>query len=366
MTAAEPEQIFENSDQRLSAQASRIVEARHKLGLNGLVGDLVCTIINTQPDQLEPAVGELLAQTGYDFDEAFETPEHRSCVLTCAGSADILLQCRLKDENPFAAHNRYPKSGHLPDTRLETLVFACSDVARYAEVQKHLGMTFMTDAPIETNTYRFIQTTPSPLTGNSIGVIEWRGVPGRYLHNDCTPLDWQFEKPARPYLAEIGTLDHIATRVRTEDRDPAILEFMALTNYNFALAIHVPALNSITNVSRLEGARFSLVITSGIRSGDTDEAEGPTEQFVHGYGPRAHHMAFLTEDIDNTYHALHEDGLEFLSELVGDEAGGIKQAFSVPSTHTLLVNEYIKRYADFDGFFTQYNVTLLTLATTKQ
>ena len=58
--------------------------------------------------------------------------------------------------------------------------------------------------------------------------------------------------------------------------------------------------------------------------------------------------------------------MDFLIGLVGNEQEGLKQTFSVPSENTLLVNEYIHRYGDFDGFFTASNVTLLTGATNKQ
>jgi len=140
---------------------------------------------------------------------------------------------------------------------------------------------------------------------------------------------------------------------------------MGLTNYTFDFAIYVPDLNSITNVARLPGARFAQVFTSGIRRDGAGES-GPTEEFIRNYGPRVHHMAFLTRDIATTDRALRADGLGFLSDLVGDEADGIRQSFSVPSPHTLLVNEYIERYRGFDGFFTTHNVTKLTRATAGQ
>ena len=93
---------------------------------------------------------------------------------------------------------------------------------------------------------------------------------------------------------------------------------------------------------------------------------GPTEKFIHNYGPRVHHMAFHTEDIQDTFKALKDNGMEFLIDLVGNEEEGLRQTFSKPSENTLLVNEYIHRYGDFDGFFTASNVTLLTGATDKQ
>jgi hypothetical protein len=55
-----------------------------------------------------------------------------------------------------------------------------------------------------------------------------------------------------------------------------------------------------------------------------------------------------------------------LIELVGSPAEGLKQTFSQPAEQTLLVNEYIYRYGDFEGFFTRSNVTLLTGATARQ
>jgi hypothetical protein len=77
-------------------------------------------------------------------------------------------------------------------------------------------------------------------------------------------------------------------------------------------------------------------------------------------------MAFRTEDIEETVSALKNSGMSFLIDLVGSSGEGLKQIFSSPSENTLLVNEYIHRYGDFDGFFTKSNVTLLTGATAKQ
>ncbi len=55
--------------------------------------------------------------------------------------------------------------------------------------------------------------------------------------------------------------------------------------------------------------------------------------------------------------------MKFLLGLVGSPEEGLKQTFSHPSPHTMLVSEYIHRYGDFEGFFTKNNVTLLTEAT---
>ena len=199
-----------------------------------------------------------------------------------------------------------------------------------------------------------------------LGLIQWHRNPERYASSETKPLDWKFSKAAGLPEKNVKELDHAATRVRAKDRDVAIIEFMNLTNYNFDFAIYVKIFNSITNVARLSSKDFAMVFTSGISSYIDDETSGPTEKFVHNYGPRVHHIAFRTEVIEQTVSALKDAGMSFLLDLAGSEEEGLKQIFSRPSEHTLLVNEYIHRYRDFDGFFTKSNVTLLTGATAKQ
>jgi len=39
-----------------------------------------------------------------------------------------------------------------------------------------------------------------------------------------------------------------------------------------------------------------------------------------------------------------DDGMKFLLDLVGSPQEGLRQIFTVPSPHTMLVTEYIQRY----------------------
>ena len=336
---------FNASDDYLRREVPRVLEERERSGLAGLVGGLECVIINTEPEHMKSATGELLLYTGLTPMEAFEDGMHRTCVLRTEGSADFLVRARLGGENPFAPFNSHPKAVHLPNTRLETFVFDVKDINRYVEIQKARGVKFLTDDIVLGDHYAFIQTAPSRHTGNSTGVIQWTGERGNYATSGCRGLGWNLTKPGLPHLGNIGRLDHTATRIEAGDRDAAIVEFMELTNYDFD---------------------FAMVFTSGIHGFTGDDSAGPTERFIHNYGTRVHHMAFQTERIDQAYEALVADGEGFLIELVGSEEEGLKQTFSEPSQHTLLVNEYIHRYGGFDGFFTRSNVTLLTGATGKQ
>ena len=357
---------FQNSDDYLNREVPRVMDERKRTGLESLVGGLECVIINTEPARQRKTVDEFLRTTGLDVDEAFEDSRYRTVVLKTEESADLLIRARKEEPNPFSRYNTFPKSNHLPNTRLETFVFRVYDIGKYVGIQKSRGVQFMTADVLETDHYRSIQTHPMKSTGTSIGVIQWKTEQGRYGTREARSLDWKFEKPGAAHLSDIKELDHTALRVKAKDRDTTIIEFMELTNYTFDFAIYVKMFNSITNVARLSDETFAMVFTSGISAYLDDETSGPTEKFIHNYGTRVHHLAFHTEQIEATYSALQDDGMKFLVELVGSPQEGLKQTFSVPSDNTLLVNEYIHRYGDFDGFFTKSNVTRLTEATEKQ
>lgn len=343
-----------------------VLDERTRLGLDGLTGGLEYVVINTEPDRQGDTISEFLATTGFRFHGAFEEGNIRTAVLGQENSADILINSRQTGPNPFAEVNDYPGAASFPNTRIETFVFNTTDIERYYAIQKSRGIRFLTDRIVRTDAWSFIQTEPSQYTGNSLGFIQWHDAPHIYKHSGSQPLDWRFDKPPLRYLDTIGCLDHAATRVRAEERDAAIVEFMLLTDYHFDFAILVKSLNSITNVARLTREDFAMVFTSGEQPYISDEESGPTERFTHRFGPRTHHLAFHTDQIEDTVAARMDDGMKFLLDLTGSREDGLKQTFSEPSKNTNLVTEYIHRYGDFDGFFTRSNVTELTRATDRQ
>ncbi|MFO7991945.1 MAG: hypothetical protein R6U61_06605 [Thermoplasmata archaeon] len=357
---------FSNSEDRLEKETERVKKERKELGLDGLVGGLEAVIINTENSRHVAAVEELLSFTGLKLHNSFRNPGLDTAVLKREGSADFLVRTRKTGSNPFKAYNKGPKSDHLPNTRLETFIFKTEYLEEYYDIQAGRGVNFMTDDIIETDNYYFIQTIPSTFTGNSMGFIEWKGERGSYMDSKDESVDVEMNKPEKEYLNNVGYLDHVATRVRAKDRDSAIIEYMELTNYDFDFAIYVKVFNSITNVARLTDEKFAMVFTSGIAPYEDEASSGPTERYIHNYNTRVHHMAFKTDHIDDTFQAIKEDGMDFLIELVGSPGEGLKQTFTTQSPNTLLVNEYIHRYGDFDGFFTRSNVTKLTEATKKQ
>ncbi|SNR62254.1 hypothetical protein SAMN04488503_0429 [Humidesulfovibrio mexicanus] len=356
---------FRNDDTELRRRVEQVDAMRRDSGLAGLVGGLDTVVVSVAPDHLEDAVVEFLGTTGYGYGGHFLFPDGQGCLLTLAGSANFLLRTRTAPNWAFASEPLGPKSFHVPRSRVESMVFACPDLERYVGIQKRRGVRFMTEAPVRSDGGLFIRTAVSTCSALSYGFVQREVGSNSRALEPCRSGGLRFAKPDAPHLRQIGVFDHASVRVRARDRDDAIVEFLELTNYEFSMAVYVDNLNSITNVARLPGEPYAMVITSGL--GDSaDGQEGPTEKFIRNYGRRIHHLAFRTSRIEETFAGLKAQGMEFLLELVGSPEEGLKQTFSRPSPHTLIVNEYIQRYEGFEGFFTKSNVTLLTEATARQ
>jgi len=353
-------------EEDLIRRAALVPAERRRDGLDGLVLGLDSVIISTEPGRATAAAAGLIRTTGHSCTEAWRNGNAEGYALGLAGSASIIVRSRDGGVNPFGDVNRAQLTASLPGTRLETFVFETPDISSYVRLQQGRGVRFLTQAPLETPSCSFIQTVPSRWTGNSIGLVQWKGSGRSCLPPGARPASSLPQKPGFPFLGNIGVLDHAATRVRAQDRTAAILEFLSLTDYHYDFGVYVKSLNSITSVARREEGDFAMVFTSGIAPYVSDETSGPTEKFIRNYGTRVHHIAFRTEQIEDTVDRLKQDGMAFLLDLVGSEEEGLKQIFSMPSENTLLVSEYIHRYGGFDGFFTRSNVEKLTEATGRQ
>ncbi|MBD3277982.1 MAG: hypothetical protein GF388_06770, partial [Candidatus Aegiribacteria sp.] len=107
---------FSNSDDFLNEEVPRVKQERRVLGLDGLVGDLKCAVINVEPENLVPAAAELIRRTGFSISDSFQDSRFKTVVLSVHGSADILLRCRLKKDNPFRSVPGGPKTRGCPNT----------------------------------------------------------------------------------------------------------------------------------------------------------------------------------------------------------------------------------------------------------
>jgi hypothetical protein len=354
----------EAQDELLKKEAVAVKAARKKAGIDRAMKGLVGIVLRVEEGTLAESVRELSGTTPLEHTGSFIHGGYSTAIMEAENTPAFIVR-ESAVPSPFQSLNIGPRTKDKPNTRLETFIFETTDIEHVVREQRNRGAAFMTDI-IPMGGHKFAQTRPSPNTNNTVAYVQFDGEPS-FKPGKAKPGIRVIPKPETEHVRGIGFLDHAATRITHMDRAPAILEWMGLTGYDFSEAIYARLFNSITNVTRLKGKDFAMVLTSGIKpyTGDPNLSE-PTEKFVRNYGKRVHHLAWQADPIETVFEGLKADGMGFLLDLVGDRSEGLKQTFSKPSKNTFLVQEYIHRYDDFDGFFTKSNVTKLTEATDWQ
>jgi hypothetical protein len=228
---------------------------------------------------------------------------------------------------------------------------------------------------------------PSPYTHNIVGY--WERPPeeirvyalGVSVINDDVNRGYIEAKETQTKLGLdklILPIDHLATRIYSQNREVAILEYLTLSSYYYWGSYDISDQNSSTNVTKsvhYDDERMSpaKVFTAANHPYFVNHLVGlpsPTENFVRNYGPRLHHIALGVADgetnghinIDYVVDAIRAKGKDFLLDVIGSREEGLKQIFSSASEHSSLIIEYVQRFGDFDGFFTKQNVAELTHA----
>jgi hypothetical protein len=166
--------------------------------------------------------------------------------------------------------------------------------------------------------------------------------------------------------------------VYSQNREVAILEWLSLSSYYYWGSYDIKDQNSSTNVTK--NVHFDEEIRSPAKvftANNTpyfvnhlEKLPSPTETFVRNYGPRLHHIALAVadgerhgvENIEYVVEQIKQEGQDFLLDVIGSKAEGLKQIFSNASDHSSLIIEYVQRFGDFKGFFTKQNVAELTHA----
>jgi len=193
---------------------------------------------------------------------------------------------------------------------------------------------------------------------------------------------------AKEKQAELGIdklilpIDHLATRVYSQNREVAILEYLSLSSYYYWGSYDITDQNSSTNVTKSvhhsdemrSPAKVFTANNTPYFVNHLEKLPSPTETFVRNYGPRLHHLAIAVSDetlpqdqhgmdnIDFVVSQIASQGRNFLLDVIGSKEDGLKQIFSSASEHSSLIIEYVQRFGDFQGFFTKDNVAELTRA----
>lgn len=371
----------------------RLLDERDSIGLTEMIGGIEALVISVEPGNSVEYIAELALMTPYQYLVTLDSDKYMTHVLRIdMNSPDILLR-EVKNPDHIdifrSLNDLYPVGARRPHSRyLGEILLATDRHAVVAEQQQRefrffsAGQLSELDLPLNISL-----STPSPYTQNLVGYME-RPVDGIrvYHHGECIILsaaqaanDRGKEMQERVGIADmINPIDHLATRVYSQNRESAILEYLALSSYYYWGSYDIKDQNSSTNVTKNirlqpESSSPAKVFTANNNPycvGHLDKLPSPTETFVRNYGPRLHHIAVEVKDgqtngkenIDFIVEAIAAQGKGFLLETVGSREEGLKQIFSSASDFSSLIVEYVQRFGDFQGFFTRENVALLTFA----
>lgn len=371
----------------------RLLEERDRSGLTDMIGGIEALMISVEPGNSVEYIAELALMTPYQYLVTLDSDKHMTHVLRIdMKSPDILLrEIKSPDQSDIfrSLNNMYPVGAMRPHSRYLGEILLTNDRhAVVAEQQQRefrffsVGQLAEMDLPLNISLSK-----PSPYTQNMVGYME-RPVDGIrvYQHGECLILpaaqaanDRGKEMQERMGIADlVKPIDHLATRVYSQNREPALLEYMALSSYYYWGSYDIKDQNSSTNVTKNvrqhpESMSPAKVFTANNHPycvGHLDKLPSPTETFVRNYGPRLHHIAVEVKDgqingrenIDYIVEAIAAQGKGFLLDTVGSREEGLKQIFSSASDFSSLIIEYVQRFGDFQGFFTRENVALLTYA----
>jgi hypothetical protein len=371
----------------------RLLEQRDRSGLTEMIGGIEALMISVEPGNSVEYIAELTLMTPYQYLVTLDSDQHMTHVMRIdMNSPDILLR---EVKNPErtdifrSLNDLYPVGAQRPHSRyLGEILLANDRHAVVAEQQQRefrffsVGQLAELDLPLNVS-----MSKPSPYTQNLLGYME-RPVDGIrvYQHGECVILsaaqaanDRGKEMQERLGIKDIiMPIDHLATRVYSQNREAALLEYLALSSYYYWGSYDIKDQNSSTNVTKNvrqtpESMSPAKVFTANNHPycvNHLDKLPSPTETFVRNYGPRLHHIAVEVKDgqthgrenIDFIVEAIAAQGKGFLLDTVGSREEGLKQIFSSASDFSSLIIEYVQRFGDFQGFFTRENVALLTFA----
>jgi hypothetical protein len=372
----------------------RLLDERDRCGLTDMVGGIEALMITVEPGNSIEYIAELALMTPYHYLVTLDCPKHLTHILRIdMNSPDILLR---EVKNPdyydiFRSLNDLHPSGSLrPHSRYLGEILWVSDREKILELQQAREFRFFSpDALADLDLPSNISISkPSPYTQNIVGYMERDPNEVRVYHplGNCNilPRAQEAYEKAKELQKKLGIddlilpIDHLATRVYSQNREAALLEYLALSSYYYWGSYDIIDQNSSTNVCKSVRSVPESVSPAKVFTANNlpycvnhlDQLPSPTETFVRNYGARLHHIALSVKDgerggkenIEFLVDAIASQGKGFLLDVVGSRDAGLKQIFSEASPFSALIIEYVQRFGDFKGFFTRDNVARLTAA----
>ncbi len=371
----------------------RLLEERDRTGLTDMIHEIDALMITVDPDHSIQYIAEMCLMTPYHYLVTLESEKHWTHILRIDLNSPDLIIREVKDPNfrgIFRALNEiYPVGSKKPNSRYMGEIIRVNNLHDVVKIQQSREFRFF--SPDEVRKLELPGNLaigkPSPYTHNIVAYLERQPQDLRVyalgmsaIRNDVQTAYVEAKNLQAKLRIEdlIMPVDHLATRVYSQNREVAILEYLSWSSYYFWGAYNIWDQNSSTNVTKSvhqipESKSPAKVFTANNTPYFVNHLEklpSPTETFVRNYGPRLHHIALAVKDgerdgiehIDFVVNAIAEQGKGFLLDVIGSKEQGLKQIFSNASEHSSLIIEYVQRYGSFDGFFTKENVAALTEA----
>ncbi len=372
----------------------RLLEERDRCGLTEMIGEIEALMITVEPGNSIEYIAELALMTPYHYLVTLDSPRHLTHILRIdMNSPDILLR-EVKNSNHYdifrSLNDLHPAGSQRPHSRYLGEILWVRDRESVVELQQAREFRFFaSDALSELDLPSNVSVSkPSPYTQNVVGYMERAPTQVSIYHplGNCSivPRAQDAYEKAEELQNKLGIddliqpIDHLATRVYSQNREAALLEYLALSSYYYWGSFDITDQNSSTNVCKSvrplpESASPAKVFTANNLPYCVNHLDGlpsPTETFVRNYGARLHHIALAVKDgerggkenIEFVVDAIASQGKGFLLDVVGSRNAGLKQIFSEASASSALIVEYVQHFGDFKGFFTRDNVARLIAA----
>jgi len=375
----------------------KLLEERDRCGLTDNIHEIDALMITVDPGHSIRYVAELALMTPYHYLVTLESESHWTHILRIDINSPDFLVREVKDANTrgiFRSLNEvYPIGVHKPNSRYMGEILRVNDLYNVVQCQQEREFRFFTQDEVRKLELpgNLAIGKPSPYTHNIVAYMERQLDQIRtYALGISTIRDdvQQAYESAKQKQAELGIdklilpIDHLATRVYSQNRELAILEYLSLSSYYYWGSYNIADQNSSTNVTKSvhytnemhSPAKVFTANNTPYFVNHLEKLPSPTETFVRNYGPRLHHLAIAVSDmvseqdqhgmdnIDFVVSQIASQGRNFLLDVIGSKEDGLKQIFSSASEHSSLIIEYVQRFGDFQGFFTKDNVAELTRA----
>ena len=224
----------------------RLLEERDQLGLTAMIHEIDALMISVDPEHAIKYIAELALMTPYHYLVTLESEQHLTHILRIdLNSPDILLR-EVKDPNIrgiFRSLNEiYPIGAKKPNSRYMGEIIRVTDSHSVVDLQQQREFRFFTPDEVRKLELpgNLAVSKPSPYTHNIVAYLERKPDELRVYSLGVSVIRPEAQAAyleAKTLQNKLGVtdlllpIDHLATRVYSQNREVAILEYLSWSSY---------------------------------------------------------------------------------------------------------------------------------------